>query len=59
MNATHTEPLPTRIEEVVPKNHGPVSRLDAWRWEGVLAFDAYKSLVLAREENRAARNVNV
>lgn len=47
---------PTLIEQVmpVPAPSGLV-RLDAWRWQGVLGFDAYRARVLEQEVLRASQ----
>ncbi len=46
----------TKIELVQPAPVGSV-RLDAWRWQGVVGFDAYRARVLEQEALRAQRAV--
>jgi hypothetical protein len=46
---------PTNIEQVTPAAPSRPVRLDAWRWAGVVGFDAYRAKVLADEAARAAK----
>jgi hypothetical protein len=47
----------TVVRKVVPVP-GRIDRIDAWRWEGVLDFDAYCAKVLADEAARASRRAS-
>jgi hypothetical protein len=44
----------TCVEDVIPTHPDGESRLDGWRWEGVMGFDEYRAAVLAREAERAS-----
>lgn len=44
----------TKIELVQVAPAGCV-RVDAWRWQGVVGFGAYRARVLAQESARAAQ----